>query len=215
MNIPSASPAPLRLGDEVPSFTARSTQGTISLSDYRGRWLVLFAHPADFTPVCTSEFVALAQAADRFAALDCALVAMSVDSLYSHLAWLRLIHDRFGVRVDFPVVEDPSLEIARAYGMIAPDAADAGTARTTYFIDPNGILRACTDYPATIGRSVEEMLRVVEALQRVESGKCLAPANWSPGSALLTTPGNTADAALNAKGASDWFYSETPDRNRK
>ncbi|WP_425542456.1 redoxin domain-containing protein [Sphingomonas oligophenolica] len=99
--------APLRLGEAVPGFTARSTQGQFSLADLRGRWVMLFSHPADFTPVCTSEFVAIARAADRFAALDCALVALSVDSLFSHLAWIRMIHDRFDVRIEFPIIEDP------------------------------------------------------------------------------------------------------------
>src|SRR3546814_13189677 len=107
----------LRLGEEAPDFTARSTRGVVSLSDYRGRWLALFSHPADFTPVCTSEFVAIARASDRFSAMGCELMAVSVDSLFSHLAWIRAIKDWFDVTVEFPIIEDPTLQIARAYGM--------------------------------------------------------------------------------------------------
>lgn len=207
--------APLRLGDEVPGFTARSTQGPFSLADLRGRWVMLFSHPADFTPVCTSEFVAIARAADRFAALDCALVALSVDSLFSHLAWIRTIHDRFDVRIDFPIIEDPSMVIARAYGMLGPDAQDASAVRASYFVDPDGILRAMTCYPATVGRSVDEMIRMIAALQRVHAGDVLAPAGWTPGADLLRPPGETVEAALGARHAADWFYASIPDEPAK
>ena len=158
--VPLPACSPLRLGEVAPNFTARSTRGVVSLDDYRGRWLALFSHPADFTPVCTSEFVAIAKAHDRFANLGCELMALSVDSLFSHLAWIRAIKDRFDVIVDFPIIEDPTLEIARAYGMIAPDAMDAAAVRTTYFLDPEGILRASTCYPASVGRSVEVLLSI-------------------------------------------------------
>src|SRR3990167_5049353 len=114
----------LRINDTAPDFTARTTQGERRLSDYRGRWLVLFSHPADFTPVCTSEFVALARQADAFAAIDCDLMALSVDSLYSHLAWLKDIFRRFGVKVPFPIIEDPSMAIGHAFGMV--DAGSSG-----------------------------------------------------------------------------------------
>ena len=211
MDQPAPRP-PLRIGDVVPRFSARSTQGPLDLGNYRGRWLVLFSHPADFTPVCTSEFVALARAADRFAEHDCALIGISADSLYSHLAWLRAIHDMAGVTVSFPVVEDPTMEIARAYGMIAPDAEDAGAMRMTCFVDPEGVLRATTCYPASVGRSIPELLRVLAALQRVDGGEVLAPANWQPGEPLLRAPDETADAVVAASGATDWFYDEVPDR---
>lgn len=203
--------SPLRLGEEAPDFTARSTRGVVSLSDFRGRWLALFSHPADFTPVCTSEFVAIARAHDRFAALDCELMALSVDSLFSHLAWIRAIRDRFDVVVDFPIIEDPTLEIARAYGMVAPDAMDASAVRTTYFLDPDGILRASTCYPASVGRSVEEMLRLVAALRRVHDGSALAPEGWVPGSDLLAVPSHDLADVLAAPAGSDWFYSPIKD----
>lgn len=135
------TPQCLQIGDPAPNFQARTTMGMVNLSDFRGRWLILFSHPADFTPVCTSEFVALSKASDRFEALNCALLAVSVDSLYSHLGWIRAIRDGFGVTVSFPIVEDPSLIIGRAYGMISDRSPDAATMRSTYFIDPDGIIR--------------------------------------------------------------------------
>ncbi|HBK14189.1 MAG TPA: peroxiredoxin, partial [Erythrobacter sp.] len=150
----SAAPcAGLRIGDMAPDFSARSTTGDVRLSDYRGRWLVLFSHPADFTPVCTTEFVALARAAGEFAQRDCALMALSVDSLFSHFAWLRMIRDRFDVEVRFPILEDPTLVIGRGYGMVAPGDSDSGAVRSTFFIDPEGVIRAMTCYPANVGRS--------------------------------------------------------------
>ncbi|CAN5283643.1 peroxiredoxin [soil metagenome] len=206
---PSCSP--LRIGEMLPNFTARSTVGPLSLADYRGRWLVIFSHPADFTPVCTSEFVGIARARARFDALDCALIALSVDSLFSHLAWIRTIRDRFGVTVDFPIVEDPTMAIGRAYGMVAPEAQDASAIRATYFVDPDGILRASTCYPATVGRSVGEMLRMIEALQRAQDGTVLVPADWQPGDDVLRVPGHSVEAALAGDDPSAWFYAPIPD----
>ncbi|API59814.1 peroxiredoxin [Tardibacter chloracetimidivorans] len=208
MNVTPDLPAcsPLRLGEEAPDFTARSTRGVVSLSDYRGRWLALFSHPADFTPVCTSEFVAIARASDRFSAMGCELMAVSVDSLFSHLAWIRAIKDRFDVTVEFPIIEDPTLQIARAYGMVGANAVDASAVRATYFLDPEGILRASTWYPLSVGRSVEEMLRLVAALQRVHDGTTLAPEGWRPGDDLLAVPSQDIDDVLAAPDGTDWFY---------
>lgn len=203
--------APLRIGEAAPNFTARSTKGVVQLADFRGRWLVFFTHPADFTPVCTSEFVALTKAAARFGELDCALLGLSVDSLFSHLAWVRAIHDRFGVDVDFPIVEDPTLEVAKAYGMVAPDAGDASAVRTTMFIDPDGVLRASTVYPAEVGRSVPEILRMVAALQRVHQGGVLAPADWHPGDDLLMEPDQDLSSVLRKDAPADWFYEPVAD----
>ena len=203
--------APLRLGQKAPEFTARSTQGVLRLSDYRGRWLVLFSHPADFTPVCTSEFVAIAKAAAEFKSLDCALMAVSVDSLFSHLAWIRAIRDKFGVVIEFPIIEDPTLEIGRAYGMVGSDDLDASSVRATYFLDPDGVMRASTCYPASVGRSVEEMLRMVAALKRVRQGDALAPEGWRPGADLLRVPSHSVDAVLAAPDATSWFYEPISD----
>ena len=201
---------PLRIGNVVPDFTARSTHGMVRLADYRGRWLVFFSHPADFTPVCTSEFIALAHAADRFAQLQCSLLGHSVDSLFSHLAWVRAIRDELGVSVPFPIVEDPTLEIARAYGMTPAEGRDATSVRAVYVIDPDGVLMATTFYPVTVGRSVAEMLRIVAALQRAHSGAVVTPEGWQPGDDALLPPDFTAAAALAADTPTGWFYRKAP-----
>ncbi|WP_228242778.1 peroxiredoxin [Porphyrobacter sp. GA68] len=200
--------AGLRIGDVAPDFSARSTAGQVRLSDYRGRWLILFSHPADFTPVCTSEFVALAGLATEFEKRDCALMALSVDSLFSHFAWLRLIRDRFDVEVRFPIIEDPTMVICQAYGMVAPDDRDSATVRTTFFIDPLGVIRAMTCYPPNVGRSTAEMLRTLDALQAVDTAGALAPANWRPGEPLLEQPDVTLDALFSAGGQADWFMKQ-------
>lgn len=173
------------LGDTAPAFTARTTMGDKSLSDYLGSWLVFFAHPADFTPVCTSEFVALARAHDRFASLGCELLGLSVDSLPAHLAWILSIEREYGIEVPFPVVEDPSMAIARAYGMIHPASQDSAAVRAVFFINPAGIIRAALWYPADVGRSVEEMLRLLQALQTAEACNVLTPEGWQPGDPTL------------------------------
>ncbi len=205
----------LRIGDVAPDFMARSTVGDVQLSDFRGRWLVLFSHPADFTPVCTTEFVALARQAGEFEARDCALMALSVDSLFAHFAWLRLIRDRFGIEVRFPIVEDPTLVIGRAYGMVAPQDNDSATVRTTFFIDPQGIVRAMTCYPANVGRSIPEMLRILDALQAVDQTAALAPANWQKGEAMLRQPSANLDDVYAAPDETGWFLNETTPGRRK
>jgi len=207
--------SPVQIGDPAPDFQARTTMGDMRLSDHRGSWVILFSHPADFTPVCTSEFVALSRANDRFAALGCKLIAVSVDSLYSHLGWIRAIHDHFGVAVGFPIVEDPSMVIGRAFGMLAEDAPDAATLRATFFIDPEGIVRAKLCYPATIGRSVEELLRVVAALQRVDRDNVVTPEGWHPGDDVLLPPYQDQTSALDAAGDACWFHRTRPDNHRE
>lgn len=200
------APRSLRIGDVAPNFTARTTQGEMTLDQYRGRWVVFFSHPADFTPVCTSEFVALTKAAPQFEELDCALLGLSVDSLYSHVAWLRAIKDVFGVEVPFPVVEDPSMAVGYAYGMLDEQAGDASAVRATYFIDPEGIIRALNWYPMNVGRSVDEMLRTVRALQRSADGQAYMPADWQPGDDVLLPP------ALPGNAGADWFHQLKADR---
>ena len=198
----------LRIGDVVPDFTARSTHGMLRLSDFRGRWLVFFSHPADVTPVCTSEFMTLASQAPRFEALGCALIGHSVDSLFSHLAWIRAIRDDLGVTVPFPIVEDPTLEIARAFGMVPADVRHASTVRAVYFIDPDGVLAASTSYPVAVGRSVVEMLRILAALQRTHGEAVMTPEGWQPGDAVLAPPCFTAEDALATERPTGWFYRE-------
>ncbi|MEN2786904.1 peroxiredoxin [Sphingomonas qilianensis] len=208
----AAGSRPLRIGDVAPNFRARTTQGEISLDQYRGRWVVFFSHPADFTPVCTSEFVGLAKALPRFEAMDCALLGLSVDSLYAHLAWLRAIRELFGVEVRFPVIEDPSMAIGRAYGMIDEQAVDSSSVRATYFIDPMGVIQGVTWYPMTVGRSIEEMVRMLSALQRTADGSVLTPAEWQPGDDVLVPPGEAARAALDPDAPANWFHQTRADR---
>lgn len=190
---------PLRIGDMAPDFEARSTNGNFQLSALRGQWVIFFSHPADFTPVCSTEFVALARRQADFEALGCKLVGLSVDSLYAHLAWVRALKDVFDVEIDFPIIEDPSMAVGRAYGMIDEDATDSAAMRATFFIDPRGIVRATTCYPHNVGRSVEEILRLLQALQRVDGAETLAPEGWVEGGPLLLPAAGQADAA------SDWF----------
>lgn len=203
----------LRLGDVAPDFSARTTMGEITLSQYRKKWLVFFSHPADFTPVCTTEFIGLAKASDKFAALNCALLGLSVDSLYSHVAWMRAIHEAFGVNITIPVIEDPSMAIGRAYGMIDGTSQDSSAMRSTYFIDPEGVIRAITTYPHNVGRSVEEMLRMVAALQRVADDEALTPEGWHPGDDILLPPANTSGTKLDMlRDTADWFCKYVADK---
>jgi peroxiredoxin (alkyl hydroperoxide reductase subunit C) len=192
----------LRIGDAAPDFEARTTHGAVKLSDYRGRWLIFFSHPADFTPVCTTEVVALARHQEKFEALDCALLGLSVDSLYAHLAWVRAIESKFGIQIPFPIVEDPSMAVGRAFGMIDENAADSAAMRTSYFIDPEGIIRATTCYPHNVGRSGEEMIRMLMALQLTTDSDVLTPEGWQPGDDVLEVPPLSAKEIRREE---DWF----------
>ncbi len=209
-SMPQAAVPPL-LHDPAPQFRARTTMGDRALADYRGRWLLLFSHPADFTPVCTSEFIAFSRAAERFEALDCALLALSVDSLFSHFAWARSIHAQFGVKVPFPIIEDPSMAIARAYGMIAAQAPNAAMVRAVFVIDPEGIIRAINWYPMTTGRNVAELLRLVAALQTADAHGVSTPEGWQPGDDVILPPDLTPEAAFAEQDqGSDWYFRTGP-----
>ncbi|QEH96200.1 peroxiredoxin [Gluconobacter thailandicus] len=193
----------LRIGDEAPDFTARTTHGEFVLSSLRGRWVMLFAHPADFTPVCTSEFIALSKLEPVFRERDCVLLGLSADSLPAHLAWISAIEERFNVRVPFPIVEDPSMEVARAYGMIDLEAQNSATVRSVFFIDPTGIIRTIINYPASVGRSVAELQRVLCALQEVDRSNILTPEGWHPGEPAIAPPPQTQEAVQ--KAGPSWF----------
>ena len=203
---PAARCVPPLLHDAAPAFRARTTMGDRTLADYAGRWLLLFSHPADFTPVCTSEFLAFAAAAPRFAAIGCELLGLSIDSLFSHLAWVRSIRHKFGVTIDFPIIEDPSMAIARAYGMISPHSPDSSLVRAAFVIDPAGTIRAITWYPMTTGRNVDEQLRLVFALQATDAHGVLTPENWRAGDDVIVPPPLTSDATADSSGL-DWYYS--------
>ncbi|WP_022962753.1 peroxiredoxin [Halopseudomonas pelagia] len=200
-----------RLNEPAPAFTARTTSGDRSLEHYRGKWLVLFSHPADFTPVCTTEFIAFAQAAPKFTAMNCELLGLSIDSLFSHLAWMRNIKEKFGVEIPFPIIEDISMKVASAYGMVHPGAADTQAVRATFFIDPEGILRAMVYYPMSNGRSVDEFLRLLEALQTSDTHGVATPENWCPGKPVIVPPPKTAEdaekRATEGYETTDWYFS--------
>lgn len=200
-----------RLNEAAPAFEARTTHGDRSLADYKGKWLVLFSHPADFTPGCTTEFIAFARAADRFLALNAELLGLSIDSLFSHLAWVRNIEEKFGVTIPFPIIEDLKMEVAGAYGMVHPGAADTQAVRATFLIDPEGVLRAMVYYPMSNGRSVEEILRLLTALQTSDANRVATPEGWAPGGKVIVPPPKTAaDASKRSTEGyetTDWYFS--------
>ena len=202
-----------RINEPAPDFTARTTHGPRSLQDYRGKWLILFSHPADFTPVCTTEFLAFAANHDRFRKLGCELLGLSIDSTYSHLAWIRNIKEKFGVEIPFPVIDDLSMRIAHDCGMIQPGASDTSTVRATFFIDPEGKVRAMIYYPMTNGRSIEEFLRLLEAMQTSDRHGVATPEGWCLGEKVMVPPPATAkDAEARAQAGyeyTDWYFSKT------
>lgn len=186
--MPKFSPH-LSIGMTAPDFVASTTQGEIRLSDFAGKWVILFSHPSDFTPVCTTEFIAFAEAEPQFSELNTQLLGLSVDSLASHLAWIDAIYDKTGIEIPFPLIADGMGEIARLYGMLAPKTSTTETVRTVFFIDPNQKIRAILAYPMTNGRSIFEILRLLQALQKTDAEKVATPANWLPGmSAVIPAP---------------------------
>lgn len=200
-----------RMNEPAPDFTALTTHGMKSLADYKGKWLILFSHPADFTPVCTTEFMAFARRADDFAALNTALLGLSIDSHYAHIAWVRSIEQSFGVKIDFPIIADLDMKVAQAYGMIQPGASDTQAVRATFVIDPDGNLRAMVYYPMTNGRSIDESYRLIVALQTSAEHKVATPENWVPGQPVIVpTPQTTqaADARMTeGLDTVDWYFS--------
>ncbi|AWI77429.1 MAG: peroxiredoxin [Azoarcus sp.] len=200
-----------QLNAPAPAFKAKTTHGDRKLEDYRGKWLILFSHPADFTPVCTTEFIGFANAAPKFDEMGCELLGLSIDSLFSHLAWTRNIKEKFGVEIPFPIIEDIKMDVARAYGMVHPGAADTQAVRATFFIDPNGILRAMVYYPMSNGRSIDEFVRLLQALQTSDANGVATPENWCPGKPVIVPPPKTADAANKRASEGydtvDWYYS--------
>lgn len=196
-----------RINDHAPEFVARTTLGERALSSYRGRWLLLFSHPADFTPVCTSEFIAFSREYERFQKLDCDILGVSADSLFAHLAWISSIEKHFDITIPFPIIEDPSMAIAKAYGMITPHAPDSSLMRAVFVIDPAGIIRAISWYPITIGRNIDEMVRLVAALQISDRHEVATPAGWWPGDDVILPPPQTAHQLRTAQNSEhDWYF---------
>ncbi len=200
-----------RINEPAPDFKAKTTHGEKKLSDYRGKWLILFSHPADFTPVCTTEFMGFAREADTFKAMNTELLGLSIDSNYAHIAWVRSIKEKFGVDIPFPIIEDISMNVASAYGMVHPGASDTQAVRATFFIDPEGIMRAMVYYPMSNGRSIAEFVRLMQALQTADANKVATPEGWQPGQDVIVPPPQTAPAAEARAGEGyntvDWYFS--------
>ncbi len=207
-----------RIGDRAPAFKAVTTQGEINFPDqYAGSWVILFSHPADFTPVCTSEFMTFASMEDQFAQANCKLVGLSVDGLYSHIAWLRTIKEKItykgmsNVEVRFPLIEDITMEVARKYGMIQPGESSTKAVRAVFVIDPKGIIRTILYYPLSLGRNFDEIYRVVIALQAADAFSIATPADWRPGDdVIVPTAGSCGVAKERMESAEmtchDWFF---------
>lgn len=222
--VPAAAVAPPavfampRINEPAPQFTANPTHGTISLSDYAGKWVVLFSHPADFTPVCTTEFIAFANAKPTFDGLNTQLIGLSIDSVYAHIAWVREIKERFKVDIQFPIIEDLSMEVAHKYGMVQPGASNTAAVRAVFVIDPEQKVRAMIYYPLSNGREIDEIVRLVQALQTTDANKVATPEGWKPGNACIVPPPQTTSAAeerMNSKyDVTDWFYSTTANCQR-
>jgi peroxiredoxin (alkyl hydroperoxide reductase subunit C) len=204
----------VRLNEPAPEFTAQSTAGELKLTDFRGKWVVLFSHPADFTPVCTTEFVAFAELYDEFAERGVQLIGLSIDSVHSHIAWLMNIEQHFGVTVKFPIIADLDMKVARLYGMIHPGASATAAVRAVFVIDPEGILRAMIYYPLTTGRNMQEIVRLIDALKLSTAKGVATPATWRPGDAIIIPAPTTKEAAdrrpTEGHETVDWYFSKAP-----
>jgi len=217
-NIKSEMP---RIGEKAPGFTAETTQGKINFpDDYKGKWVILFSHPSDFTPICTSEFMTFGKMQKEFEDLNCQLLGLSIDGLASHIAWLRTIKEKIeykGMRnidIEFPLIEDIKMDIAHKYGMIQPGASDTKAVRAVFFIDPESTIRTIIYYPLNLGRNFDEIKRVLVGLQTIDKFKVALPADWRPGDAVVVPAPTSMDNAENRvshteEGVTsyDWFFS--------
>jgi len=209
-----------RINEKAPSFKAVTTQGDINFpDDYKGRWVILFSHPADFTPVCTSEFMTFAAMEGEFKALNCDLVGLSVDGLYSHIAWLRTIKEKIeykgmkNIEVKFPLIEDITMEVAKKYGMIQPGESSTKAVRAVFVVDPEGKIRSVIYYPLSLGRNFDELKRIVMALQTADAFGIATPADWRPGDDVIISPAGNCNVAKNRMDGKegemdckDWFF---------
>ncbi len=206
------SPKLPRINEPAPEFSATTTHGPKKLSDYKGRWLVLFSHPADFTPVCTTEFVAFAERFGEFQNRNADILGVSIDSIYSHLAWVQAIKEKLGVTIPFPVIADLDMKVASAYGMIHPGASDTAAVRSVFIIDDKQNVRALVYYPMSAGRNIDELLRLLDALQTGDKHGVACPAQWRPGDKVVVPAPKTqkaveerlADSSVELK---DWYLS--------
>ncbi len=207
-----------QIGGKAPDFTAITTFGKIKLSDYKGKWIVLFSHPGDFTPVCTTEFISFARCYPYFKKRNACLLGLSVDSQFSHLAWVYNIYRNTGIEIPFPIIEDRDMRIAKLYGMISDAMSSTATVRSVFIIDDKQILRTILYYPLSTGRNIPEILRIIDSLQTVDEDKIVTPANWMPGMPVIVPPPTTwkelKERVKNKKGYScmDWYLCMKPDK---
>ena len=183
------------IGEEAPDFEAVTTQGTLRLSDFQGNWLVMFSHPADFTPVCTTEFIAFTQIYSELQKRNTELLGLSVDSVSSHIAWIRNVEEKMGVKIPFPIIADLNKEVSKKFGMIHPAQSKTETVRCVFIIDPESKIRTILYYPLTTGRNMDEILRIIDALQTTDQHKVATPANWKVGDPVVVPPPNSAEGA--------------------
>ena len=201
----------VELNGPAPDFTAKTTHGDIQLSTFApGKWVLLFSHPADFTPVCTTEFIEFAKRHDEFEKRNVQLLGNSIDSVYSHIAWIRNIEEKNGVQIKFPVIADLDQKVAQTYGMLHQAASLTATVRCVYFIDPKRIVRAMIYYPLNVGRNFDEIMRVVDALQFADKNSLACPANWQPGQPAIVPAPLTQQAAAERAAdknlqVTDWY----------
>ena len=184
-----------RLGEPAPQFEAVTSQGVLTLDDFKGSWLILFSHPADFTPVCTTEFIAFAEIYPELQKRGAELMGLSVDSVSSHIAWVRNIEEKMGVKIPFPIIADLDRAVSTAYGMLHPGQSKTETVRCVFIIDPNQVIRTILYYPLTTGRNMDEILRIIDALKATDENKVATPANWRPGDMVVVPPPHTQEMA--------------------
>ncbi len=185
-----------RLHEPAPDFEADTNRGKIKFSEYnKGSWVVLFSHPADFTPVCTTEFIGFAQKQEEFEKRNVKLLGLSIDSVFSHIAWIRQIEEDFDIKIKFPVIADLGMEVSHLYNMIQPAISEVHAVRTIFIIDPEGILRGYIMFPMSVGRNIDEIIRMIDALQLVDEKQIATPANWQPGDNVIIPPPQTSEDA--------------------
>ncbi|MCC7316981.1 MAG: peroxiredoxin [Bacteroidales bacterium] len=181
-----------RIGDMAPDFKAMTTQGEIQFSEYiKGSWTILFSHPADFTPVCTTEMSGFAVLEDDFKAMDTKLMGLSIDSIHSHIAWVHNVKEKMGILMKFPIIADIDMKVSKLYGMLQPGESETAAVRAVFFIDPKGKIRLIMYYPLNVGRSMDEIIRVLQALQAADLHKVALPLNWRPGDMAIVPPPKT------------------------
>jgi peroxiredoxin (alkyl hydroperoxide reductase subunit C) len=200
-----------RIGSPAPQFEATTTHGVLRLEDFKGGWLVLFSHPADFTPVCTTEFMGFADIHPKLREMNVELLGLSIDSVYSHIAWARNIEEKLGKKITFPIIADLNKEVATLYGMIMPGESKTETSRCVFVIDDKQIIRAIIYYPLSTGRNMDEILRLIQALQTTDQHGVATPANWRPGDKVIVSPPKTQEGAeerIKEKGVDckDWYF---------